>query len=75
MTTATMQYKGTRHATIHYNADMAKEKTIILSFRLPEKLVKELDAEAAKETRSRTNMLQVLVQEALKQRREKESKR
>lgn len=44
------------------------EKTLTLSFRLPEKLVKRIDAQADRETRLRTNMVQVLLQEALDRR-------
>jgi metal-responsive CopG/Arc/MetJ family transcriptional regulator len=40
-------------------------KTLILSFRLPELLIKRVDREAEKETRTRANMVQVLLQEAL----------
>lgn len=42
--------------------------TDTLSFRLPASLVKRIDAQADKETRLRTNMVQVLLQEALDRR-------
>jgi metal-responsive CopG/Arc/MetJ family transcriptional regulator len=48
-----------------------KEKTLILSFRLPELLIKRVDSEAEKETRTRANMVQVLLQEALDKRQGK----
>jgi len=48
------------------------ERTLTLSFRLPERLVKRIDAQANKETRLRTNMVQVLLQEALDKREGKE---
>jgi metal-responsive CopG/Arc/MetJ family transcriptional regulator len=44
---------------------MKPEKTVVLSFRLPERLVKRIDAHADAETRNRVNMVQVLLQEAL----------
>jgi len=44
---------------------MKPEKTVVLSFRLPERLVKRIDAHAESETRNRVNMVQVLLQEAL----------
>jgi predicted transcriptional regulator len=44
------------------------EKTVVLSFRLPERLVKRIDALADAETRNRVNMVQVLLQEALESR-------
>ena len=50
---------------------MKPEKTIVLSFRLPERLVKRIDALADTETRNRVNMVQVLLQEALDSRDEK----
>jgi len=49
--------------------------TDTLSFRLPERLVKRIDAQADKETRLRTNMVQVLLQEALDKRESETSKR
>lgn len=44
---------------------MKPEKTLVLSFRLPEKLIKRVDEHAQTETRNRVNMVQVLLQEAL----------
>lgn len=44
---------------------MKPEKTIVLSFRLPDKLIKRIDSYADAETRNRVNMVQVLLQEAL----------
>ena len=41
------------------------EKTVVLSFRLPERLIKRIDSHAENETRNRANMVQVLLQEAL----------
>jgi len=52
---------------------MKPERTVVLSFRLPERLVKRIDAHAENETRNRVNMVQVLLQEAL-DRREKDKK-
>jgi len=40
-------------------------KTLVLSFRLPESLIKRVDLRAKKETRTRVNMVRVLLQEAL----------
>ena len=54
-----------RSATECYNGGMKPEKTVVLSFRLPERLVKRIDALADNETRNRVNMVQVLLQEAL----------
>jgi predicted transcriptional regulator len=50
---------------------MKIERSIVLSFRLPERLIKRVDLHAEKETRTRVNMVQVLLQEAL-DRRDKE---
>lgn len=52
---------------------MKPEKTVVLSFRLPERLVKRIDTLADVETRNRVNMVQVLLQEALDS-REQEGK-
>jgi metal-responsive CopG/Arc/MetJ family transcriptional regulator len=52
---------------------MKPERTVVLSFRLPERLVKRVDIHAEKETRTRVNMVQVLLQEALDE-RDKEKK-
>lgn len=49
---------------------MKPEKTMVLSFRLPEKLIKRIDTYAEAETRNRVNMVQVLLQEALDRRDE-----
>ena len=52
-----------------YNSSMKRvdkpDPTVVLSFRLPERLVKRIDALADAETRNRVNMVQVLLQEAL----------
>jgi len=48
-----------------------QERSIVLSLRLPEKLVKRLDTLAEQELRTRVNMIHVLLQEALKRREEK----
>ena len=64
-------YPLTQHAAECYICDMT-ERTLTLSFRLPERLVKRIDAQANKETRLRTNMVQVLLQEALDKREGKE---
>jgi predicted transcriptional regulator len=53
---------------------MATERSLTLSFRLPERLVKRVDTQASKETRLRTNMVQVLLQEALDRREAAETK-
>ena len=45
-----------------------QERSIVLSLRLPEKLVKRLDAIAEKELRTRVNMIHLLLQEALEKR-------
>jgi metal-responsive CopG/Arc/MetJ family transcriptional regulator len=50
---------------IHF---MKAEPTVVLSFRLPQRLVKRIDAHAEQETRNRANMVQVLLQEALEKR-------
>jgi predicted transcriptional regulator len=47
-----------------------QELSIVLSLRLPEKLVKRLDALAEQELRTRVNMIHVLLHEALKRRAE-----
>ena len=60
-------------ATCCYAGGMKPERTVVLSFRLPERLVKRVDIHAEKETRTRTNMVQVLLQEALDE-RDKEKK-
>ena len=60
-----------RNAAVCYISTMGKkreEPTKTLSFRLPERLVKRIDFQADKETRLRTNMVQVLLQEALDKR-------
>jgi metal-responsive CopG/Arc/MetJ family transcriptional regulator len=49
------------------------DRTLTLSFRLPERLIKRVDSQAEKETRNRVNMIQVLLQEAL-DRRDKNGK-
>ena len=49
----------------------AVEPVVILSVRLPQRLVARVDSYADAETRTRLNMLQVLLQEALKSRDEK----
>jgi metal-responsive CopG/Arc/MetJ family transcriptional regulator len=48
-----------------YSVNMKAEPTVVLSFRLPQRLVKRIDTYAEKETRNRANMVQVLLQEAL----------
>jgi metal-responsive CopG/Arc/MetJ family transcriptional regulator len=48
-----------------------QERSIVLSLRLPEKLVKRLDALAERDLRTRVNMIHLLLQEAL-DKREKE---
>lgn len=47
---------------------------VVVSFRLPKALIEAVDALAHRETRTRVNMVQVLLQEALesRDRREKE---
>jgi metal-responsive CopG/Arc/MetJ family transcriptional regulator len=47
---------------------MKAEPFLILSFRLPEPLIQRVDTQAEKETRTRTNMVTVLLQEALDER-------
>ena len=42
--------------------------TLVLSFRLPEQLIKRVDLFAEKELRSRVNMIHVLLEEALRAR-------
>ena len=54
-----------QNATSCYAKCMKPERTVVLSFRLPEKLIKRIDALAEAETRNRVNMVQVLLQEAL----------
>jgi len=51
------------------------ERTVTLSFRLPERLVKRITAYAEQETRTRVNMAQVLLQEALDRRDKEKIKR
>jgi metal-responsive CopG/Arc/MetJ family transcriptional regulator len=65
-------YDQRRYATVCYNSSMKPEKTVVLSFRLPERLVKRIDALADAETRNRVNMVQVLLQEALDSREKSE---
>jgi metal-responsive CopG/Arc/MetJ family transcriptional regulator len=45
-----------------------QERSIVLSLRLPEKLVKRLDALAEQDLRTRVNMIHLLLQEALDKR-------
>jgi predicted transcriptional regulator len=53
-----------------------REKSVVLSsFRLPEKLVQRIDAIAEKEHRPRTNMLYVLLLEALEAREKAEGRK
>jgi CopG-like RHH_1 or ribbon-helix-helix domain, RHH_5 len=66
-------YLWQQAATCCYAGGMKPERTVVLSFRLPERLVKRVDTHAEKETRTRTNMVQVLLQEALDE-RDKEKK-
>lgn len=54
--------------TTHRGINEKAEPVVVLSFRLPERLVKRIDAYADAETRNRVNMVQVLLQEALEQR-------
>ena len=49
---------------------MKQEPTLVLSFRLPKRLVERIDTYAEQETRNRANMVQVLLQEALNKRDE-----
>jgi metal-responsive CopG/Arc/MetJ family transcriptional regulator len=65
-------YDTRRCATVCYTDGMKPEKTVVLSFRLPERLVKRIDALADAETRNRVNMVQVLLQEALDSREQSE---
>jgi metal-responsive CopG/Arc/MetJ family transcriptional regulator len=44
---------------------MAQQDSVVLSLRLPAKLVKRLDTLAERELRTRVNMIHVLLQEAL----------
>jgi hypothetical protein len=46
-----------------------KGDDVILSVRLPKYIIDALDAESEKEMRNRTNMFQVLLVEALRQRK------
>jgi metal-responsive CopG/Arc/MetJ family transcriptional regulator len=48
-----------------------QERSVVLSLRLPEKLVKRLDTLADQELRTRVNMIHLLLQEALEKREEK----
>jgi metal-responsive CopG/Arc/MetJ family transcriptional regulator len=57
--------------TSHYVRHMAQQDSVVLSLRLPAKLVKRLDTLAEQELRTRVNMIHVLLQEALDS-REKE---
>src|ERR1039458_9481305 len=54
--------------TSHYVRHMAQQDSIVLSLRLPAKLVKRLDTLAERELRTRVNMIHVLLQEALNNR-------
>jgi len=49
-----------------------QERSMVLSLRLPEKLVKRVDTLAEQELRTRVNMIHVLLHEALEKRAEKE---
>ena len=49
---------------------MAQQDSIVLSLRLPAKLVKRLDTLAERELRTRVYMIHVLLQEALDNREE-----
>ena len=44
-----------------------------LHFRIPQKLYREIESAAAKEDRTISNMLRVLLQEALEKRRKEET--
>jgi metal-responsive CopG/Arc/MetJ family transcriptional regulator len=57
--------------TAQYVRNMAQQDSVVLSLRLPAKLVKRLDTLAERELRTRVNMIHVLLQEALDS-REKE---
>jgi len=48
-----------------------QELSVVVSVRLPEKLVKRLDTLAEQELRTRVNMIHVLLHEALERRTEK----
>jgi metal-responsive CopG/Arc/MetJ family transcriptional regulator len=50
------------------------ETHLVLSFRLPRRLIDRVDKHADRETRSRVNMVQVLLQEALDKRDSKTRK-
>jgi metal-responsive CopG/Arc/MetJ family transcriptional regulator len=52
-------------------SERSPDRTLTLSFRLPERLIKRVDLQAEKETRNRVNMIQVLLQEALDRRKGK----
>ena len=58
-------YLLTHGMTSHYVRRMAQQDSIVLSIRLPAKLVKRLDTLAERELRTRVNMIHVLLQEAL----------
>ena len=58
-------YFLTHSMTSHYVRHMAQQDSIVLSLRLPAKLVKRLDTLAERELRTRVNMIHVLLQEAL----------
>jgi len=51
--------------TSNYVRNMAQQDSVVLSLRLPAKLVKRLDTLAERELRTRVNMIHVLLQEAL----------
>ena len=63
-----MRVNLTLDATVCNITNMKAESTVVLSFRLPQRLVKRIDAHAERETRNRANMVQVLLQEALESR-------
>src|SRR2546428_5763297 len=52
-----------------------QERSMVLSLRLPEKLVKRVDTLAEQELRTRVNMIHVLLHEALERRAEKKPTR
>jgi metal-responsive CopG/Arc/MetJ family transcriptional regulator len=58
-------YLLTHGATSYYVRHMAQQDSLVLSLRLPAKLVKRLDTLAERELRTRVNMIHVLLQEAL----------
>ena len=58
-------YLLTHGMTSHYVRHMAQQDSIVLSLRLPAKVVKRLDTLAERELRTRVNMIHVLLQEAL----------